>query len=419
MQFGLIISLCLHAALLGWAVLNIQSLAPLPVSEPEPVAVDLIAPGDVTKLRLGVRTAKQMRAQPKENPKSDVAKKEAPKPAPVASAPPPPAPEPAKEEPQPEPPKPEPPPPPEPAKAEPPKPEPPKPEPPKPEPVKSEPPKDPVEKLAALPPEPAAPPPVPALEEQKKLEEMLKEQARQAEEQKALEEEKRKVEEEKKKLEEEKKKLEEETKKAEEKRRQEEEERKLAELKKKQEEDKKKQEEEKRRKEAELKKKKEEEKRRKEAEAKKKFDAEKISALLNKMPDKGAPRPSVPLDEQAKTLPKGPVLGAPEGRDQQLSASELAILAQIIRSCVQSKWNVLGGGESAQNTSVKLRLRFNPDGRLASEPQTMNPQNTPYFLAVRDSAVRAVQACEPYSLPPAKYEFWKDIVLNFDPRDMF
>jgi hypothetical protein len=68
------------------------------------------------------------------------------------------------------------------------------------------------------------------------------------------------------------------------------------------------------------------------------------------MPDKGAPRPSVPLDEQAKTLNKGPVLGAPEGRDQQLSASELAILAQIIKSCVQSKWNVLGGGESAQNT---------------------------------------------------------------------
>ena len=263
-----------------------------------------------------------------------------------------------------------------------------------------------------MPPEPATVPPLPALEEQKKLEEMLKEQQRQAEEQKKLEEEKRQVEEEKRKLEEEKKKLEEETKKAEEKRRQEEEERKQAELKKKQED-------EKRRKEAELKKKREEEKRRKEAEAKKKFDAEKISALLNKMPDKGAPRPSVPLDEQAKTLNKGPVLGAPEGRDQQLSASELAILAQIIKSCVQSKWNVLGGGELAQNTQVKLRLRFNPDGRLAAEPQIMNPQNTPYFLAVRDSALRAVQACEPYSLPPAKYDFWKDIVLNFDPRDMF
>jgi len=395
-QFGLIISLCLHAALLGWAVLNIQTLAPLSVAEPEPVAIDLVTPGEVTKLRLGSRTAKQLQAQPKESPRPDVAKKEAPKPSPVATAPPPPAPEPpapAKEDPKPEPPKAEPP---------------PKVEPPKPEPAKD----PPAEKLAALPPEPAAVPPAPALEEQKRLDELLKEQQRQAEEQeKKLEEERRQVEEEKKKLEEEKKRLEEETKKAEEKRR-EEEERRQAELLKKQEE-------EKRRKEAELKKKREEEKRRKEAEAKKKFDAEKISALLNKMPDKGAPRPSVPLDEQAKTLNKGPVLGAPEGRDQQLSASELAILAQIIKSCVQSKWNVLGGGESAQNTQVKLRLRFNPDGRLASEPQIMNPQNTPYFLAVRDSALRAVQACEPYSLPPAKYEFWKDIVLNFDPRDMF
>jgi colicin import membrane protein len=405
-HFGLIISLCLHAAVLGWAVLNIQALAPLHVAEPEPIAIDLVTPGEVTKLRLGSRTAKQLQAQAKESPRPDVAKKEAPKPTPVAAAPPPPAPEPAapaKEEPKPEPPKPEPP------KPEPP----PKAEAPKAEPPKPEPPKDALaEKLAAVPPEPATVPPLPALEEQKKLDEMLKEQQRQAEEQKKLEEEKRQVEEEKKKLEEEKKKLEEETKKAEDKRRQEEEERKQAELKKKQED-------EKRRKDAELKKKREEEKRRKEAEAKKKFDAEKISALLNKMPDKGAPRPSVPLDEQAKSLNKGPVLGAPEGRDQQLSASELAILAQIIKSCVQSKWNVLGGGESAQNTQVKLRLRFNPDGRLAAEPQIMNPQNTPYFLAVRDSALRAVQACEPYSLPPAKYDFWKDIVLNFDPRDMF
>jgi colicin import membrane protein len=409
-HFGLIISLCLHAAVLGWAVLNIQTLAPLHVAEPDPVVVDFVTPGEVTKLRLGSRTAKQLQAQPKESPRPDVAKKEAPKPTPVAAAPPPPEPPaPAKEEPKPEPPKPEPPPP----KAEPPKAEPAKAEPPKTEPPKPEPPKEAAaEKLAAATPEAAPVPPLPALEEQKQLEELLKEQQRQAEEQKKLEEEKRQVEEEKRKLDEEKKKLEEETKKAEEKRRQEEEERKQAELKQKQEE-------ERRRKEAELKKKREEEKRRKEAEAKKKFDAEKISALLNKMPDKGAPRPSVPLDEQAKSLNKGPVLGAPEGRDQQLSASELAILAQIIKSCVQSKWNVLGGGESAQNTQVKLRLRFNPDGRLAGEPQIMNPQNTPYFLAVRDSALRAVQACEPYSLPPAKYEFWKDIVLNFDPRDMF
>jgi hypothetical protein len=127
----------------------------------------------------------------------------------------------------------------------------------------------------------------------------------------------------------------------------------------------------------------------------------------------------VPLDEQAKALNKGPVLGAPEGRDQRLTASELAIIGQIIKSCVQTKWNVLGGGESAQHTQIKIRLRFNADGRLAAAPQVLNPQNSPYFLAVQESAIRAVHECEPYPLPAAKYEYWKDIVLNFDPRDMF
>ena len=114
------------------------------------------------------------------------------------------------------------------------------------------------------------------------------------------------------------------------------------------------------------------------------------------------------------------MLGAPEGRDKQLSASEIAILAQIIRSCVQSKWNVLGGGEGAQQTVVKLRLRFNA-GRHAwrAAPVVMNPQIDADFLAVSDSAIRAAEACQPYPLPPAKYEVWKDIVLNFDPRDMF
>jgi colicin import membrane protein len=68
-HFGLIISLCLHAAVLGWAVLNIQTLAPLSIAEPEPVAIDLVTPAEVTKLRLGSRTAKQLQAEPKESPR--------------------------------------------------------------------------------------------------------------------------------------------------------------------------------------------------------------------------------------------------------------------------------------------------------------------------------------------------------------
>lgn len=363
MRGALTTSVMLHAALLGWALFTIQTQRELRVSEPEPIAVDLVNASELTRLRQGSRNAKQLASAPAKETKAEPAKKEAPKPTPAATAPPPP------------------------------------PEPPAP--PQEEPPKE----MAAI-------PPVPAPEEQKKLEAMLKEQERKAAEELKKAEELKAEElqkaEELKRAEEQRKADEE--KKAEEHKRLEDE-RRQAELKKKHEE-------EKRKKEAEHRKKREEEKRRKEAEAKKKFDAEKISALLNKIPDKGAPTPSMPLDEQAKQL-KGPALGAPEGRDRQLSASELAILAQIIRSCVQSKWNVMSGGEGAQHTIVKLRLRFNPDGRLAAAPVVMNPQSTTYFMAVSDSAIRAVQACEPYSLPPAKYAIWKDIVLNFDPRDMF
>jgi colicin import membrane protein len=350
-------SVVLHAAVLGWACLTIQSQSALPT--PELVApADLVSEDEFTRLRQGQRTAKQPAAEAKEIPKAEPARTEAQKPAPQAAAPPAPSP-PAPEKQEPE----------------------------KQEPEKQEP-----DKVAALPPPAPAPPPGPAPEEQQRLEALVKEQERQAEEQRKEQE--RQAEEQRQ--EQERKRLEEEQKKAELKR---------------------KLEEEKKRKEAELKKKREEEKKRKEAEAKKRFDAERIAALLNKVPDKGAPPlPQVPSEP---THNKGPVLGAPEGRDKQLTASELAVLGQIIKSCVQAKWNLSGGGQDAMSLVIKLRLQFRPDGTLLVPPQVTNPQNTPYFLAASEGAIRAAQACEPYSLPPEKYEFWKDVIMNFDPREMY
>ena len=281
MRGGLVTSVMLHAAILGWALFTIQAQRELRVAEPEPIAVDLVNASELTKLRQGVRTAKQLEAEAKETPKAEPAKKEAPKPTPVAAAPPPAAARAA-------------------AAAR----------------------KSPRRRSRPRRSPPPPPPPrgrVPRCRRptsKRSSTRCSSSRSAQAEEQKKLEEEK------------------EEAGRAEEARK--------SEAKKKRE--------------AELKKKKEEEKKRKEAEAKKKFDAEKISALLNKIPDKGAPLPSSPPDEPTKH--KGPVLGAPEGRDKQLSASERAMLAQIIRSCVQAKWNVSGGGEDAQNTVIKLRLQL-------------------------------------------------------------
>lgn len=362
---------------------TIQTQRELRVSEPEAVVVDLVKPSDVTKVRKGVRTAKQMDAEAKETPKAaEVPRKEAPKPTPVATPKPPepPKPEPPKEEvkeaPKPEPPKPEPPK--EVAKVEPPK--------------LPDPPKDPIaEKLAAERPDPA-------IEQAKKLEEERREEARKAEEQRRADEQK-KAEEQKKREEDEKR-------------------RKAAEIKKKKEDD------EKKRKAAELKKKKEDdERKRKEAEAKrqKSFDEQmrEMQALLNKAPDKGGPLPNTPQEEPSKN--KGPVLGAKDGRDKQLSASELAVLVSMLTSKIEECYRPpVGAAAGLEGLKVRLSFDLKRDGTVVGTPRATNIDGSAVSRLAAEAAERAVLGCQPYDmLPPDKYDFWKGVDLDFNPKRLY
>ena len=388
MQLGLVISVILHAAILGWALITIQSQRELRMPEPDPIITDLVTESELTKLRQGARTAKQLEAMAKESPKADIAKKEAAKPKPVAAAPPPPPP----------------------------------PEPPAPK-------ADPIaEKLASAEP----PPPPPAVDEKKKIEEQARlaqeqlkaeQQRRAAEEELALEglrkaEEQRKADEERKADDQRKA---DELRKAEEQRRAEEqrqaEEKQRLDEQRKQADLKKKADDEKRRKEAAAKKKRDDEKKRQEAEAKQKqFDAEKIAALLNKVPNSSAPPPSSDPNEPTKA--KGPALGAPEGKDKQISASEIAMLKGRISSRLRGCWTVPSGGGGSDTPVVTLRWRLKPDGSLDGDPQVEQPRGDALFRIAAEAAVRAVRQCSPFDLPPDKYSTWRTITWEFDPSQM-
>ena len=337
MYAGLAISLIMHVGLLAWALITIRH-APedRPVVE-VPVAVALVTADEITRLRKGDRSAKELDAVPKEAPKVEPPRKEAPKPTPQAAAePPPPA-----------------------AEAEPPKP---------PEPAKAEPKPDPIaEKMAALAKEP---PPAPEVAPGPTPEELKK-----AEEERVAAEQKKKAEEAKKRAEEEKKRKEEA------KRKEDERKKKLAE--------------------AEAKRKKQQEQ-----------EFSKISDLLNKIPDKGAPTPAADKSE-TPTKNKGPVAGAPEGRDNRLTASELSLLIGMIKSCVDGQYRRLNGSTEADQLVFDLRIRLNQDGTLVAPPQVVNGQNSAYFLAASENAVRAATSCAPYQLPPDKYAYWKDVILQF------
>jgi colicin import membrane protein len=359
-QLGLAISVMLHAALLCWAIFAIQSQRELRTPEPEAIVTGLVSESDLTRLKLGVRTAREREAKAKQTPKPDVAKKkDTARPKPVAAAPPPPPP--------------------------------------------PAPPADAIaDKLAAATPPPPAPaPPAPAAEEQRKLDAMLKEQALQAEAQRKAEEQRR---------------LDEQRRQAAQKKKADDERRaREAAARKKREELRK-------RREAALKRKQEEDRKRREmeAKAKQKFDPAAIErqlALLDRDPRKKNAPAAVP-PPQTDTKAEGPTLGAKEGRDQQISASELAMLRARISARLKGCWRLPSGGGGSDTPVVTLRWRMRPDGSLDGDPEVEQPRSDALFRIAAEAAQRAVRECAPFDLPADQYRTWRVITWEFDPSQM-
>jgi hypothetical protein len=140
-----------------------------------------------------------------------------------------------------------------------------------------------------------------------------------------------------------------------------------------------------------------------------KFDSSRIAALIDKRdPQRRAATGS--------TLSNTPALGTATGQAVSLSQNELDALRARLRDC----WNVPVGLAEARDLIVTIRILFNKDGSLSTEPRLMNHGSHPAFQAASESALRAVRSCAPYTfLPIAKYEAWKDVIIDFDPRDMF
>ena len=148
------------------------------------------------------------------------------------------------------------------------------------------------------------------------------------------------------------------------------------------------------------------------------FDADKIAALLNKIPDASdtdnLPK-AQPAPKQKARSPVKPARGRASGRDAVMSANEIdAFKAQVSRC-----WNPPVGGLGARSIRVKMRITFNKDGTLSRPPRLMNSGDGSFFQAAADSAIRAVWQCQPYNMPSAKFDQWGDMILNFDPREMF
>lgn len=145
--------------------------------------------------------------------------------------------------------------------------------------------------------------------------------------------------------------------------------------------------------------------------AKRDFNTDRIAALLNKIPD--ATDEPAPVLRSAETPAK--VRGQSTGTEMTMSVNEIDALRARIAQC----WSPPPGGLGAEQIVVKLRLKLNEDGTLVGYPSIANRGASPFFQAAADSAVRAVYQCQPYTLPSEKFALWRDMILNFDPSEMY
>ena len=113
-------------------------------------------------------------------------------------------------------------------------------------------------------------------------------------------------------------------------------------------------------------------------------------------------------------------LGSPTASAAKMSPSLWGQLDGLMREQYKQCWSYLGlnGGDQY---IPEIKVEFTPDGALAAQPTLRNPPSDPGLRSLADSALRAVQRCNPLKIPPQYapyYDQWKSRILRFDPEEM-
>lgn len=136
--------------------------------------------------------------------------------------------------------------------------------------------------------------------------------------------------------------------------------------------------------------------------------ADEVAALLNR--EKSAGGGAKRSTDQASLGAKKTTGGS------KLSQSEMDALRGQIQRC----WNVPAGVADAQGLVVTVKMRLTESGEIEGVPVvTSGGAESGVGRVAAESAKRAVQRCAPYNLPRDKYDAWADVIVNFDPSEMF
>ncbi|MGM0421610.1 MAG: hypothetical protein ACQEQL_00770 [Pseudomonadota bacterium] len=137
------------------------------------------------------------------------------------------------------------------------------------------------------------------------------------------------------------------------------------------------------------------------------------SVLKNLAENEEKPEDAEKADEDAATTGQQAPMGS------QLTVNELDALRRQLEGC----WNLPIGAREVDEMVIDVNLIVNRDRtiREAKIVDTARYSRDSFFRAVADSALRAVRSpnCSPLQLPEDKYDMWQNIIVEFNPKEMF
>ncbi len=112
-----------------------------------------------------------------------------------------------------------------------------------------------------------------------------------------------------------------------------------------------------------------------------------------------------------------------QSQDSSMNVSKLTLSEEdALKAQIFGCWSIPLGLPYNENLLVRIKLKLKPDGTLIKteilDHARMNTPGQNFYKVLAESALRAIQLCQPLKVPTSGYERWKDLQLNFDAREM-
>ena len=112
-----------------------------------------------------------------------------------------------------------------------------------------------------------------------------------------------------------------------------------------------------------------------------------------------------------------------QSQDSSMDFSKLTLSEEdALKAQIFGCWSIPLGLPYNENLLVRIKLKLKPDGTLIKteilDHARMNMPDQGFFKVLAESALRAIQLCQPLKVPASGYERWKELQLNFDAREM-